>query len=175
MECFASSSWTPPVDEPLTGVRSPPPLATFGGVASRHHGSGRLRDAALVNETQSNRGSQIAASLREVEAPPGNIACRKVLTVCPRRPGTIRWPRRFGGMNWPNRPSDGWSDKMQKNRIELAGYWRRNRNFVICRRARRSPMPGLVRATATGTAKARRRLIRTGTAYHSMTTWRTSR
>ena len=77
MECFASSSWTPPVDEPLTGVRSPPPFATFGGVASRHHGSGRLRDAALVNETQSNRGSQIAASLREVEAPPGNIASGK--------------------------------------------------------------------------------------------------
>jgi len=58
MECFASSSWTPPVDEPLTGVRSPPPLATFGGVASR-------------------QDQQIVASLREVEAPPGNIACGK--------------------------------------------------------------------------------------------------
>ena len=36
--------------------------------------------------------------------------------------GTIRWPATFGSIRWPKRPTDGWSDNLQKNRIELAGY-----------------------------------------------------
>jgi hypothetical protein len=75
MESFAFSRWKPPVAEPLTGVRSPPPLATFSAVASRltvfaAMPRSSMRHSQIVDQ-------QIAASLREVEAPPSNIACGK--------------------------------------------------------------------------------------------------
>src|SRR6267142_2611335 len=38
------------------------------------------------------------------------------------RLGTIRWPRTNGTMSWPRRPTDGFNDTMQMNRVVMAGY-----------------------------------------------------
>src|SRR6267142_5488794 len=34
----------------------------------------------------------------------------------------IRWPRTNGTMSWPRRPTDGFNDTMQMNRVVIAGY-----------------------------------------------------